>query len=131
MRELVDNMNQKNVRMRHPSLLLAIRETLYWYLLQIGFKQYNPNKPAWYGLLHRSPCKFFNTLHLLKLMLYWYYITGTDKHSKYLTNELPAYCNLQGINISMYWYFTSVSLETRALKKNIKGHPERIKISCW
>ena len=29
MRELVENMNGKNVRMRHPSPLLAIDETLY------------------------------------------------------------------------------------------------------
>ena len=42
--------------MRHPSPLLAFDETLYWYLGHIGVKQYNPNKPAKYGLLYRNLC---------------------------------------------------------------------------
>ena len=49
-------MNIRNAKMRYPSALLAIDETLYPYRGYIGFKQYNPNKPAKYGLLYRSLC---------------------------------------------------------------------------
>ena len=42
--------------MRCPSALLAVDETLYPYMGHIGFKQYNPQKPAKYGLLYRSLC---------------------------------------------------------------------------
>ena len=59
-----------------------------------------------------------------------YYITGTDKYSKYLVNDLFAPCKMQG-------YFKSVSLASKALKKNItivgtmrhdrKGIPKELK----
>ena len=49
-------MNERNAGMTHPSLLLAIDENLYPYRGDIGFKQYNPNKPAKYGLLYRILC---------------------------------------------------------------------------
>ena len=35
-------MNERNERMRHPSPLLAIDETLYPYRGHIGFEQDNP-----------------------------------------------------------------------------------------
>ena len=37
-----------------PSEYLSIDETLYPMRNQISFKQYNPNKPAKYGLLFKS-----------------------------------------------------------------------------
>ena len=120
MRELFENMNERNARMRHPSPLLAIDETLYPYRRHIGFKQYNPNKPAKYGLLYRSFCD--SSIPYTNYSLPYagkpekaedpaakYYIFGIDEYTKYLINELPVYCNHQGINISMDRYFTSVS----------------------
>ena len=56
MRELLEDMNERNARMRHPSPLLAIDETLYPCRGHIGCQQYNPNKPAKYGLLYQSLC---------------------------------------------------------------------------
>ena len=56
MRELFEDMNERNARMRHSSPLLAIDETLYPYHGHNGFKQYNPNKPANYGFFHQSLC---------------------------------------------------------------------------
>ena len=50
MRELFEKMNVQNAKRRFPSPLLAIDETLYPYRGATGFKQYNPNKPAKYGL---------------------------------------------------------------------------------
>ena len=54
-RELFKKMNVQNAKRWFPSSLIAIDET-YPYRGAIGFKQYNPNKPAKYGLLYRSLC---------------------------------------------------------------------------
>ena len=51
MRELVEDMNKRNARMRHSSPLLPIDDTLYPYCGYTRFKQYNRNKPTEYGLL--------------------------------------------------------------------------------
>ena len=56
MRELFEDMNERNARMRHTSPFLATDETFYPYRGHIRFKQYNPNKPAKYVLLYRSLC---------------------------------------------------------------------------
>ena len=59
LRELFEDMNdvnERNARMKHPSPLPGIVETLYPYCGHIGFKQYSPNKPAKYSLLYRSLC---------------------------------------------------------------------------
>ena len=58
LQELFKLMNERNVKCRFPSPLLAFDETLYLYPYRgtIGFKQYNPKKPAKYGLLYRSLC---------------------------------------------------------------------------
>ena len=42
--------------MRYLSALLTIDETLHPYCGYTGFKQYNPNKLAKYGLFYRSLC---------------------------------------------------------------------------
>ena len=55
-RELFEAINIRNVKMRCPSALLAIDETLYPYRGCIGFKQNNPNKPAKYSLLYIRLC---------------------------------------------------------------------------
>ena len=56
MRELFEDMNKGNARMRYLSPLLAIDETLHPYRGYIGLKQYNPNRTAKYGLLHHNLC---------------------------------------------------------------------------
>ena len=56
MRETFEAMNSHNASMRCPSAMLAVDETLYPYRGHIGFKQYNPQKPAKYDLLYRSLC---------------------------------------------------------------------------
>ena len=49
MRNLFEMMNIRNTKCRYPSPMLSIDETLYPYREAIGFKQYNPSKPAKYG----------------------------------------------------------------------------------
>lgn len=121
MTELFEEMNMRNAKIRHPSPLLHIDETLYSYRGHIEFKQYNPHKPAKCGLLYQSlrdssiTSSYYSLPNSGKLEKVEgpaakYGITGTDKNSKYLIKKLPVYCNPQGVNISMDRYFTSFSL---------------------
>ena len=101
-RELFEAMNERNAKMRYPSPQLAIDETLYPYRGCIGFKQYNPSKPAKNGLLCRSLCDSTTTYTYFTLAYAGkpestdgpaakYYLTGTDKYTKYLVNKFSAY----------------------------------------
>ena len=84
--------------MRYPSSYLAIDET-YSYCGRIGIKQYNPSKPAKYGLLYRSLCDstipytYFILPYAGKPNNFWankaskYYVRGTDEYTKYLVTE--------------------------------------------
>lgn len=148
MREIFEEMNVRNAKMRSPSSLLAVDETLYPYRGRIGFKQYNPSKPAKYGLLYRSLCDSTVTYTYFTLPYAGkpevidgdaakYYVTGTDEYTKYLVNGFSAYGTIQGCNISMDRYFTSVFLAEWALEKkftivgtmrhNRKGIPKELK----
>ena len=111
-----------------PSALLAVDETLYPYRGHIGFKQYNPQKPAKYGLLYRSLCDstvtytYFSLAYAGKQEVVGgnranFYITGTDEYTKYLVNGLSCYTSIQGCNISMDRHFTLVFLAEWALQK--------------
>ena len=112
MRELFEMMNIRNAKCRYPSPMLSINETLYSYCGAIGFKQYNPSKPAKYGLLYRSLCDSSTTYTYYSLPYAGkpevvdghaakYYVTGTDAYTKYLVDEVSNYSSIQGCNISM------------------------------
>lgn len=121
-REFFEAVNINYAMGRHPSPHLAIDETLYPYRGAIGFKQYNPSKPAKYGLLIRSLCDaevpytYFSLPYAGKPNevdgneASNYYITGTDKYTKYLVNGFNVHNSIQGCNIAMDRYFTSVPL---------------------
>ena len=49
-------MNKNNGRCRKPSPFVSVDETLYSCRERIGMKQYNPLKPAKYGLLYQRLC---------------------------------------------------------------------------
>ena len=112
------------------------------------FKQCNPNKPAKYGLLFRSLCDSTTTYTYYTLTYAGkpevaegdtakYYITGTDTYTQYLVNKISNYNRIQGFNISLDRYFTSVSLAEWALQKKFtivgtmrhdwKGIPKELK----
>ena len=134
--------------MRCPSALLAVDETLYPYRGHIGFKQYNPQKPAKYGLLYRSLCDSTATYTYFSLAYTGkpevvggngakFYITSTDECTKHLVNGLSCYTFIQGCNIAMNRYFTSAFLAEWALQKKFtivgtmrhdrKGIPKEMK----
>ena len=48
-----------------------------------------------------------------------YYATGCDEYTKWLVNNFQIYGTLQGLNISLDRYFTSVSLAEWCLERNI------------
>ena len=148
MREIFEAMNSRNASMRCPSAFLAVHETLYPYRSHTGFKQYNPQKPVKYGLLYRSLCDstvtytYFILVYVGKPEVVGgngatFYITGTDEYTKYLVNGLCRYTSIQGCNISMDRYFTSVFLAEWALQKKFtivgtmrhdrKGIPKEVK----
>ena len=56
MRSFFESFNKNISKFHYPSSYLAVNKTLYPYRGRIGFKQYNPSKPAKYGLLYRSLC---------------------------------------------------------------------------
>jgi len=53
-RNLTNMFNERMKSVLVPSEFLSIDETLYAMRNQIAFRQYNPNKPAKYGLLYKS-----------------------------------------------------------------------------
>ena len=126
-RDFFERMNVNNARARVPSSYTSIDETLYPYRGHIGLKQYNPNKPSKYGLLYRSLCDASIPY------TYWtlpyagkpdtlgseYYVTGTDEYTKYLVDKFSLYGSLEGRNISLDRYFTSVSIAEWCLAEKI------------
>ena len=81
-------------------------------------KQYNPNKPAKYGLLYQSisdsvvPFTYFILPYAGKRDIEGseFYVTSTDEYSVYLVDKLFSHVNITGRNVSMDRYFTSVTV---------------------
>ena len=109
-------------------------------------KQYNPSKPAKYRLLHQSlgnakvPWTYSTLPYAGKPEVIGaidYYVTGCNEYTKWLVNNFQIYGTLQGRNISLDRYFTSVILAEWCLERNIpivgtlkpdqKGIPKEMK----
>ena len=87
----------------------------------MNFKQYNPSKPAKYGMLYRSLCDssaqytYFTLPYAgkpedLNNESNKFYITGSDEYTKYLVENFNRFNSIKGYNISMDRNFTSVTL---------------------
>ena len=125
-RVVFESLNKRNAKLRVPSEYLTIDETLFPYRGRIGLKNYNPSKPARYGLLVISICGA--TLPYTYSSLPYagkpespnsFYVPGTDQKTMYLVNNLSKFTDLSGKNITMDRYFTSVPLCEWLLKKRI------------
>ena len=126
-REFFMRMNENNGRCRNPLPYVSADETLYPYRGRIGMKQYKPSKPEKYGLLYRSLCDakvpYTNSTlpHAGKPEVIGandYHVTGCDEYTKWLVNNFQIYGTLQGQNISLDRYFTSVTLAEWCLERN-------------
>ena len=109
-REFLMKINQSNGRCRNPLPYVSVDETLYPYRGRIDMKQYNPSKPAKYGLLYGSLCDakvpyMYSTLpyagKLEVIVANNYYVTSCDEYMKWLVNNFQIYGILQGRNISL------------------------------
>ena len=150
MQDFFEEFNANNAKSRYPTPYLAVDETLYPYRGRIGFKQYNPSKPAKYGLLYRSLCDasvpytYFTLPYVGKPEVldqqhpeYKFYISGTDEYTKYLMEGFSEHSDILGCNVSMDRYFTSITLVRWATEKDFtivgtmrldrKGIPKEIK----
>ena len=109
-REFIRCFNENCIQLRTPLAHLAIDEILYPYRGKIVICQYNPKKPAKYGILYRSisdsrvPYTYYTLQYAGKpeeITDNSEYVTGTDNYTKYLVEGLQQHVNLQGQNIAM------------------------------
>ena len=128
-RVFFEKANEKNAKARYRSPYLATDETLYPYRGHTNFKQYNPSKPAKYGMLYCSlrdssvQCTYFTLPYAgkpedLNNEANKFYLTGTDEYSKYLVENFNCFNSIKGCNISMDRYFTSITLVDWATTKH-------------
>ena len=126
-REFFELFNENCSRYITPGEFLSIDETLYPMRHQIAFRQYNPDKPAKYGMLFKSlNAAGFPYLH--RTIVYSgrpegepneYYNKGTSSYVKALVNGTERHVSLQGRNISMDRLYTSISTTRWLLSHNI------------
>ena len=117
-REFFEIFNRNCMKLVIPSEYLSIDETLYHMRTQVGIKQYNPDKPAKYGLLFKSlnDARFPYTYQSLPYAGKPaagdgpYYLNKIEDYVKKLVGDAQAKLPLQGRNISMDRLYTSISL---------------------
>ena len=95
-----------------PDDLLSLNETLCPARVSIAFWQFNKSKPAKYRLLFRS----INSAWMPNE----YYVTGTDKYVMTLVKCLSSFVSIQGRNLSLYRFYTSIPLAFECLQKKIR-----------
>ena len=103
---------------------LATDDTLHAHRGMVKLKQYNPKKPAKYGLLYRSisdsvvPYTFFTLPYAGKPEIEGseFYVTGTNEYGVYLADNLSSHVDR---------YFTSVTIP-HYLRTNRKGIPKEL-----
>ena len=126
-RELFEIFGENCCKHVIPDKYLSLDETLYPMRTSIGFKQFNPSKPAKYGLLFKSinavrySYTFSTTPYCGKSrdQPTAYYTQGTENVAKYLVMQLQKHVDIQGRNISFDRLYTSISLAKWLLSNNI------------
>ena len=126
-RQFFEDFNDRYMLCLIPGDFLSLDETLYPMRTQIGFKQYNPNKPAKYGLLFKSvnaaryPYNFIATPYCGKPVEEGgnFYVQGTENVVKYLIDRLQTHGSLAGRNISFDRLYISFSLSLWLYERHI------------
>ena len=144
-RDIFESFNLECMSCLVPGDYLSLDETLYPMRTQISFKQYNPNKPAKYGLLFKAinaaryPYTFIASPYCGKPQEVGgiYYVSGTEEIVKYMVEQLRNKVSLNGRNISFDRLYTSLSIAIWLYERNItcvgtmqinrKGIPNEIK----
>ena len=94
---------------------------------QAAFRQYNPDKPAKYGVLFKSlnDARYSYTYRSLvyagkpKKQPAPFYVSGTQMYIKELVTSLEKSTSLHGRNISMDRLYTSIPIAKWLLSRNI------------
>ena len=143
--ESFEEFNENCGKFLVPDDYLLLDETLYPMRTQISFKQFNPSKPAKYGMVYKSinACRYPFTFSTAvysgkpKAELPSYYTPETSQTVKYLIQNLECHTNLVGRNISYDRLYTSIPMaqwlldrgitSVGTLQSNRKGIPAEIK----
>ena len=149
-REIFELFNENCARIMIPGAYLALDETLYPMRSNISFKQFNPSKPAKYGMLFRSinSCRYSYTFstsvyagrprnYVSDPDMCRFHVRGTEEVVKTLVLQLEKRVDLSGRNISYDRLYTSIALAKWLLERDItcigtikahrKGIPPEIK----
>ncbi|XP_020896597.1 piggyBac transposable element-derived protein 3 [Exaiptasia diaphana] len=144
-REVFEKFNTQCGKVIIPDDYLSLDETLYPMRNQVSFKQFNPSKPAKYGLLFKSinaaryPYTFIVTPCSGKPVgeAGEFYISDCDETVKSLVTRLEKLTDLRGRNISFDRLYTSIPLckwllgrqitSIGTLKTNRRGIPDKFK----
>ena len=114
---------------------LATDDTLHAHRGMVKLKQYNPNKPAKYGLLYRSisdsvvPYAFFTLLYARKPEIEGskFYVTGTDEYSVYLADNLSIHVDRYFTSVTIPHYLKEKKMTLVGnLRTNRKGIPKEL-----
>lgn len=146
-RDIFELFNSNCLKMMVAEEYLALDETLYPTRNKIGFRQYNPNKPAKYGLLFRSmnatSYPYTYTAHVYSGKPVNgtgpFYTQAVTETVQYLVRKMLEKNDLKGRNISMDRLYTSIPLAewlldhkitmVGTLQSNRKGIPEAMKVT--
>jgi len=94
---------------------------------QLAFKQFNPDKPAKYGILFKS-INYARYPYTYQTHIYCgkpegdpdeYYVSGTFNYITTLVDKLLIHQKLEGRNISMHRLYTSFKIADWLLQKSI------------
>ena len=119
-RDFLEMFNEQSMTCLRACEYLSLDETLYPMRTQIAFKQYNPNKPAKYGLLFKSinaakyPYTYITAPYAGKPQEEGgkFYFPGTETITKHLVSTLHQHRPLNGRNLSFDRLYSSFSLAT-------------------
>jgi len=126
-RDFFEMFNSNCTKYLTPDQFLSIDETLYPMRHQIAFRQYNPDKPAKYGLLFKS-LNSAGLPFLHRTVVYsgkpegepnQFYIKGTNNYVKKLVTDTKRVVPLQGRNISMDRLYTGLPISKWLLENKI------------
>ena len=117
-RKIFEEFNKNCGKFLVPNGYLSLDDTLYPTRTQISFKQFNPSKPAKYGMLYKS-INAFRYLFTFSTAVYSdkpkaeptsYYTLGTSQTVKYLIQNLECHTNLVARNILYDRLYTSIPM---------------------
>lgn len=127
MRDFFEIFNENCSKMMNPPEYLSIDETLYPSRGRISFKNYNPSKPARYGLLFQSlnSVEWAYTHSIIVSAgkpqngTGEYYINNVPDKVKALVRNTQRSVKLTGRNISTDRYYTSIPVADWLLSQKI------------